>query len=599
MIVEGVALEAQSVLPSPGDAEESENSEEDKGGEENASEQQSSRVSTSTREHSDRISHTIRSLLNIFDPSQYPDIGQRDLAIILALSLMFENGSWNTTETRQVREIILHSVLLSEYRLCDRAMGQNKDPQQSNPFFGNAVTPLRLTINSIAWNDYIACNTLPCDMGDLLDGSVFHYLLDNDHVFEPAVIAKFNSRVALLEQFCNVSLTFKGLTGNPENASISEKSKKSAVEKQIFQPVLFFKHPVFDAHLTPVRLTVDEDGSEHINPETSMIFKELSHWHNHSRPVGAKSGVKMTEKQAFWANRRNQNFMAEMRDYAASLTNAVGAELQPESVFVQSSKGKASRQQRTIEPPPSKNKEAKRPTNSGKPGRKGNPPVNNVKDKAAAEREKKENEAKAKQLQAWGRMRDSYDKERNLVSRFSKAKEYLVRPSDQRAAIEAEVSVYLLNTLLEYWVSKCRAGERDAHLHIAALIWDMICGIAKMKESLTPEIAALVTKTTKALGLPDVSFDIVQSDKKSSTKHAQSSPLEFVNGVKVDIGIATTEFQLLHAAPFFDRNMGSAPDARVRDFEPDEWQRAVLDEIDANRSLFVVAPTSAGKTFIS
>ncbi|MCJ1342693.1 hypothetical protein MMC31_000881 [Peltigera leucophlebia] len=44
--------------------------------------------------------------------------------------------------------------------------------------------------------------------------------------------------------------------------------------------------------------------------------------------------------------------------------------------------------------------------------------------------------------------------------------------------------------------------------------------------------------------------------------------------------------------------MDSQPDARVP-FKPDGWQRAVLDELDANNSVFVVAPTSAGKTFIS
>lgn len=285
--------------------------------------------------------------------------------------------------------------------------------------------------------------------------------------------------------------------------------------------------------------------------------------------------------------------MAEMRDYAASLTNAVGGLLQPESVFVLSSKEKAPRQTKALELPLRKDKETQRPNNAGKGGRKGNL---SVKDKAAAEREKKEDEARAKQLQAWGRMKASFDKESNLVARFTKTKEYLAsRPSAQRASVEAEVSVYLLNTLLEYWVSKCRAKDRDRHLHIAALIWDTICRIAKMKEGLTPEIAAAVSRTTKALGLPEVALDIVQSDKKPLAQ-----PFPLVNGgVKVDIGISPTEFQLLHAAPFFDRNMGSAPDSRVRDFEPDEWQRAVLDEIDANRSLFVVAPTSAGKTFIS
>ncbi|ROW06607.1 hypothetical protein VMCG_04238 [Cytospora schulzeri] len=47
-----------------------------------------------------------------------------------------------------------------------------------------------------------------------------------------------------------------------------------------------------------------------------------------------------------------------------------------------------------------------------------------------------------------------------------------------------------------------------------------------------------------------------------------------------------------------DRSFDPAPDSRVP-FNPDAWQRKVLDAIDADKSLFVVAPTSAGKTSIS
>jgi ATP-dependent RNA helicase DDX60 len=57
-------------------------------------------------------------------------------------------------------------------------------------------------------------------------------------------------------------------------------------------------------------------------------------------------------------------------------------------------------------------------------------------------------------------------------------------------------------------------------------------------------------------------------------------------------------FQLVHGGPYMDRNFGSQPDARVP-FSPDAWQRKVLDAIDEGKSLLVVAPTSAGKTFIS
>ncbi|KAI3574038.1 hypothetical protein IWW34DRAFT_823643 [Fusarium oxysporum f. sp. albedinis] len=56
--------------------------------------------------------------------------------------------------------------------------------------------------------------------------------------------------------------------------------------------------------------------------------------------------------------------------------------------------------------------------------------------------------------------------------------------------------------------------------------------------------------------------------------------------------------QLQHGGPYMDRRFDSRPDARVP-FEPDAWQRDILDSIDAEESLLVVAPTSAGKTFIS
>ncbi|KIO24164.1 hypothetical protein M407DRAFT_213307 [Tulasnella calospora MUT 4182] len=57
-------------------------------------------------------------------------------------------------------------------------------------------------------------------------------------------------------------------------------------------------------------------------------------------------------------------------------------------------------------------------------------------------------------------------------------------------------------------------------------------------------------------------------------------------------------FQLQHYGLYMDRSMDGQVDPRVS-FVPDAWQRKVLDRLDRRESVLVVAPTSAGKTFIS
>lgn len=63
-------------------------------------------------------------------------------------------------------------------------------------------------------------------------------------------------------------------------------------------------------------------------------------------------------------------------------------------------------------------------------------------------------------------------------------------------------------------------------------------------------------------------------------------------------GMKALDFQMDHCGPYLERSFDSKDDPRVP-FQPDAWQRKVLDAIDEDKSLFVVAPTSSGKTFIS
>lgn len=68
---------------------------------------------------------------------------------------------------------------------------------------------------------------------------------------------------------------------------------------------------------------------------------------------------------------------------------------------------------------------------------------------------------------------------------------------------------------------------------------------------------------------------------------------------ETSVNMSAQRFQLQYGGPYMLRNVDSAPDPRVSDFYPDKWQRDLLDVVDRRESALIIAPTSAGKTFIS
>lgn len=108
---------------------------------------------------------------------------------------------------------------------------------------------------------------------------------------------------------------------------------------------------------------------------------------------------------------------------------------------------------------------------------------------------------------------------------------------------------------------------------------------------------ALFQDFTQVLGIP-ISATLSSDPLLASRRLPFTSELLSLS-TKLQLPAAPTDFQLEWCGPFLERSVDAAPDTRVHGFEPDAWQRNVLDAIDADKSLFVVAPTSAGKTFIS
>lgn len=184
------------------------------------------------------------------------------------------------------------------------------------------------------------------------------------------------------------------------------------------------------------------------------------------------------------------------------------------------------------------------------------------------------------------------------MARYEKAKQYLATLNTElkRNALEAEVRLCMLNALISVWISACRNGDKAKvkDIDIAALIYDTLGTFSRLRRPITKTIAICLDRTFSELSLPKLPIPAPEGDRTLAFKFL----LMDVSGLSLSLPTGAKQFQLLNCGPYFDRSMDSAPDPRVP-FEPDAWQRSVLDEIDARRSLLVIAPTSAGKTFIS
>ena len=219
----------------------------------------------------------------------------------------------------------------------------------------------------------------------------------------------------------------------------------------------------------------------------------------------------------------------------------------------------------------------------------------------AASKAAKEGENVEKTFSSWQTVRKNFDSERLLRSKYLKTKAYLRDlPQTKRTILQAEIEFYLILVLLDAYRGLCKKKKNEEPLSkeelfgIASLIWDHVRRLSISTKGLTKTIADHIKQIVAILELPVVDIPIPNVDRKLSFE----PNLRLSDTNELSVSMNPQVFQLLHCGPYMDRNLDSAPDPRVP-FEPDGWQRKVLDELDAERSVFVVAPTSAGKTFIS
>jgi ATP-dependent RNA helicase DDX60 len=164
-------------------------------------------------------------------------------------------------------------------------------------------------------------------------------------------------------------------------------------------------------------------------------------------------------------------------------------------------------------------------------------------------------------------------------------------PRTEKGWLSLEVRLCRLHHILSEWIA--RDVDRDTD-HVRDAYTVKIVRIVKgLYESkyLTPTVQGKLASVLVALGMEDsirpafpladdrkLSFEFIKLIRSKSKK-----PLyKFMRIIEDPI-----QWQLRLFGDFLDRSMDSKPDPRVA-FEPDAWQREVLDCLDKKESVLVV-----------
>jgi superfamily II RNA helicase len=329
--------------------------------------------------------------------------------------------------------------------------------------------------------------------------------------------------------------------------------------------LLPFEHPTFDQHLASVRVVIENSQEE--CPERG--FEDKTHWHSR-RLLDSKHRTLPQKPTTKWNNpaRRNQERFRDFTKYAASLTNAKGNVLE-QQVIVSS---KVARKQPKAAKLSSKAKQ--------------------LIEKREVERAKKE---ESSWIDSWQRKLLELQK-LDLHHQVDDVRAFLDRQeARKRTFLEPEVRLYLLTLLVALWQKETSSQEEDKLVSSARNVWDQIRTLRHKINFMTHEMYSMFHDICCKLSIHDTPS---RSSSLPSRQLCFQFDISCIKPRQLGEPLDFQAFQLLHCGPFMDRQTGAKPDDRVG-FEPDKWQKDVLDELDKNHSVFVVAPTSAGKTFIS
>ncbi|KAF4466491.1 dead deah box helicase [Fusarium albosuccineum] len=420
------------------------------------------------------------------------------------------------------------------------------------------------------------------DLFDLIDGHVFFHALQairNGSTFPQFIIEQAKDLYSVVfGQSMNGKEPFAALKA-------SEEDQPSASLPTV-PAALPFNHSVLNEFLEDVKV---KEAVEDVDPAAEVVFKDLRHWHAYKPVTTWKTRDKVPPWLEKLRHKRHQRRMADVISYAASLTNSIGKVFDRETIVV-GAQPKPKPIHHGLKTTTSHGKQTKGGKQATKKGGK--------ESALLAVRELNEEKALAKRndvLRLWSEKCGEFESTKSLVKRYLKAQEFLSsRSPGSHISVRPEVSLYLCHILGKIWdQTREHAGQNSPQgLYLVSMLWNWLRDISQ-SDNCTPDVVNATQEIIKTLSMSQLRITVKELRRKL--------PFTPMPGMMKDAPKLVQDHRILqleHGGPYMDRRFDSQPDARVP-FEPDAWQRDVLDSIDANESLLVVAPTSAGKTFIS
>ncbi|KAL1903112.1 hypothetical protein Sste5346_000396 [Sporothrix stenoceras] len=500
----------------------------------------------------------------------------RDRTVVLAVSMVLKHDETGDMQKRAAA-LLVHLAILKHCPLSARptdATDADSGVTPESALLDGSFMSLFCDAGTALLDPHLGnerCDIGVCDIYDLIDGRIWTSVLKNmpKVVLSGHSLATFKILEALLHKITGIELL--PLVSVPDGTSSLTSVSTKPVPCQHVGSLLAFSQPDFEPLLRDVAVNamVDEDDGQEDEPTSafkSKPFKDDSHWHSTKK-------ISLRDR---------------LLDYAASLTNAVGKVLEPETIVVsktpeQNRNSKAPKDNRVVKP-----EKLKRGKNASK--------VTEI----VRQQEKEARDAeRRKAIADWGFTFKRLQRESDILKHYKLLSDHITRlPHASKPVIGPDAHL-LACSVLGGQLSKDESNLKAIESDLKARVWKHFHDLQKLP--LTGKQSQAAKNLSVTFGFE---FDFLPTSQQEDQPFLSEDKIKkLVQGPKHTkapvLPKYLQKFQLENCGPYMEKGFDSQPDPRVSNFDPDAWQRDVLDTIDKRESLVVVAPTSAGKTFIS